>query len=106
LMDSIIRQLPGVLGDADSAVQDSFVNGLLDFPHYTRPEVFQSEGVPEVLLSGHHALIEKWRLKQALGRTWQRRPDLLAKRQLTKEESRLLAEYQQEQGSAQQEEVE
>jgi tRNA (guanine37-N1)-methyltransferase len=106
LMDAIIRQLPGVLGDADSAVQDSFVNGLLDFPHYTRPEIYQSEGVPEVLLSGHHALIEKWRLKQALGRTWQRRPDLLARRQLTKEESRLLAEYQQEQGSAQQEEIE
>lgn len=106
LMDAIIRQLPGVLGDADSAEQDSFVNGLLDFPHYTRPEVYQGEGVPEVLLSGHHALIEKWRLKQALGRTWQRRPDLLAKRQLTKEESRLLAEYQQEQDFAQQKEDE
>jgi len=99
LMDSIIRQLPGVLGDAESAEQDSFVNGLLDYPHYTRPEVYQGESVPEVLLSGHHAVIQKWRLKQALGRTWQRRPDLLAKRQLTKEESRLLAEYQQEQGS-------
>jgi tRNA (guanine37-N1)-methyltransferase len=101
LMDSIIRQLPGVLGDAESAQQDSFVNGLLDCPHYTRPEVYQGEGVPEVLLSGNHALIEKWRLKQALGRTWQRRPELLAKRQLTKEESRLLTEFQQEQGSAQ-----
>ena len=100
LMDSIIRQLPGVLGDAESAEQDSFVNGLLDYPHYTRPEIYQGEGVPEVLMSGHHALIQKWRLKQALGRTWQRRPDLLAKRQLTKEESRLLAEYQQEQDSA------
>ncbi|MEN6588009.1 MAG: tRNA (guanosine(37)-N1)-methyltransferase TrmD [Sulfuricella sp.] len=100
LMDSIIRQLPGVLGDAESAVQDSFVNGLLDYPHYTRPEVYQGDSVPEVLMSGNHALIQKWRLKQALGRTWQRRPDLLAKRQLTKEESRLLAEYQQEQDSA------
>ena len=100
LMDSIIRQLPGVLGDAESAEQDSFVNGLLDYPHYTRPEIYRDEAVPEVLLSGHHAVIQKWRLKQALGRTWQRRPDLLAKRQLTKEESRLLAEYQQEQGSA------
>lgn len=100
LMDSIIRQLPGVLGDAESAEQDSFVNGLLDYPHYTRPEVYQGENVPEVLMSGNHALIQKWRLKQALGRTWQRRPDLLAKRQLTKEESRLLAEYQQEQDSA------
>jgi tRNA (guanine37-N1)-methyltransferase len=97
LMDCIIRQLPGVLGDAESAEQDSFVNGLLDFPHYTRPEVYQGERVPEVLMSGNHALIQKWRLKQALGRTWQRRPDLLAKRQLTKEESRLLTEYQQEQ---------
>ncbi len=106
LMDCIIRQLPGVLGDAESAEQDSFVNGLLDYPHYTRPEVYQGESVPEVLLSGHHAVIQKWRLKQALGRTWLRRPDLLAKRQLTKEESRLLAEYQQEQGSVQKEEVE
>ena len=97
LMDCIIRQLPGVLGDAESAEQDSFVNGLLDYPHYTRPEVYQGERVPEVLMSGNHALIQKWRLKQALGRTWQRRPDLLAKRQLTKEESRLLTEYQQEQ---------
>jgi tRNA (guanine37-N1)-methyltransferase len=99
LMDSIIRQLPGVLGDAESAEQDSFVNGLLDYPHYTRPEVYQGENVPEVLMSGNHALIQKWRLKQALGRTWQRRPELLAARQLTKEESRLLAEYQQEQDS-------
>jgi tRNA (guanine37-N1)-methyltransferase len=96
LMDSAIRQLPGVLGDADSAAQDSFVDGLLDYPHYTRPEVYQSERVPEVLLSGNHALIRRWRLKQALGRTWLRRPDLLAARQLTKEESGLLAEFQAE----------
>jgi tRNA (guanine37-N1)-methyltransferase len=106
LMDSMVRQLPGVLGDNASAEQDSFVHGLLDCPHYTRPEVYNGEAVPEVLLSGHHAEIEKWRLKQALGRTWQRRPDLLAKRQLTKQEARLLAEYQQEQASAQQEETE
>ena len=105
LMDSLVRQIPGVLGDAESAQQDSFVQGLLDCPHYTRPEVFAGEGVPEVLLSGHHAEIEKWRLKQALGRTWQRRPDLLAARQLTQQEARLLAEYQQEQASAQQEET-
>ncbi len=105
LIDSLVRQLPGVLGDADSAQQDSFVNGLLDCPHYTRPEVFAGEGIPEVLLSGHHAEIEKWRLKQALGRTWQRRPDLLAQRQLTQQEARLLAEYQQEQASVQQEET-
>jgi tRNA (guanine37-N1)-methyltransferase len=105
LMDSLVRQIPGVLGDAESAQQDSFVQGLLDCPHYTRPEEFAGEGVPEILLSGHHAEIEKWRLKQALGRTWQRRPDLLAARQLTQQEARLLAEYQQEQASVQQEET-
>ena len=103
LIDAIVRQLPGVLGDAESAVQDSFVDGLLDCPHYTRPEVYRGEAVPEVLLSGHHVEIQRWRLKQALGRTWLRRPDLLAARQLTKEESGLLAafqaEYQQEQES-------
>ncbi|MDD5330041.1 MAG: tRNA (guanosine(37)-N1)-methyltransferase TrmD [Sulfuricella sp.] len=99
LIDAIVRQLPGVLGDADSAVQDSFVDGLLDCPHYTRPEVYRGEAVPDMLLSGHHAEIQRWRLKQALGRTWLRRPDLLAARQLTKEESGLLAEYQQEQES-------
>jgi tRNA (guanine37-N1)-methyltransferase len=103
LMDCLVRQIPGVLGDDASAQQDSFVQGLLDCPHYTRPEVYGGEAVPEVLLSGHHAEIEKWRLKQALGRTWQRRPDLLAQRQLTQQEARLLAEYQQEQVSAQQE---
>ncbi len=105
VMDSLVRHIPGVLGDAESAQQDSFVKGLLDCPHYTRPEVFAGEEVPEVLMSGHHAEIEKWRLKQALGRTWERRPDLLAQRQLTKEEARLLAEYQQEQASAQEEET-
>ena len=105
LIDSLVRHLPGVLGDAESAQQDSFVAGLLDCPHYTRPEIFEGEGIPEVLLSGHHANIEKWRLKQALGRTWQRRPDLLAQRQLTKQEARLLAEFQQEQASVQQEEI-
>lgn len=104
VMDSVVRQIPGVLGDAESAQQDSFVQGLLDCPHYTRPEVYAGEAVPEVLMSGHHAEIEKWRLKQALGRTWQRRPDLLAQRQLTKQEARLLAEYQQEQASVQEEE--
>jgi tRNA (guanine37-N1)-methyltransferase len=105
LMDSLVRHLPGVLGDAESAQQDSFVSGLLDCPHYTRPEVYEGEGIPEVLLSGHHAEIEKWRLKQSLGRTAERRPDLLAQRQLTKQEARLLAEYQQEQASVQQEET-
>lgn len=95
LIDSLVRQLPGVLGDAASAEQDSFVQGLLDCPHYTRPEVFSGEVVPPVLLSGNHAEIERWRLQQSLGRTWLRRPDLLEKRQLTKEESRLLTAFQQ-----------
>ena len=94
LMDSLVRQLPGVLGDAESAEQDSFVQGLLDCPHYTRPEMFNGEAVPPVLLSGNHADIQRWRLQQSLGRTWLRRPDLLAKRDLTKEESRLLAAFQ------------
>ncbi len=99
LMDSLVRQLPGVLGDADSAEQDSFVQGLLDCPHYTRPEVFNGEAVPPVLLSGNHADIQRWRLSQSLGRTWTRRPDLLAGRVLTKEESGLLASFQKEQDS-------
>lgn len=99
LMDAIIRQLPGALGDAESASEDSFVDGLLDHPHYTRPEVYENEAVPAVLLSGHHEEIRRWRLKQALARTRARRPDLLERRQLTQEESRLLAEIEQEQDS-------
>lgn len=98
LLDSIIRQLPGVLGDAQSAEQDSFVNDLLDCPHYTRPEVYDGMPVPPVLLSGHHAEINRWRLKQMLGRTWLRRPDLLQKRGLSDEERKLLDEFKQEQG--------
>jgi len=97
LLDCIIRQLPGVLGDAQSAEQDSFVNGLLDCPQYTRPEVYAGMAVPQVLLSGHHAEINRWRLKQMLGRTWLRRPDLLEKRGLDAEEQKLLAEFKQEQ---------
>jgi tRNA (guanine37-N1)-methyltransferase len=100
LIDAIVRQLPGALNDADSAIEDSFVDGLLDCPHYTRPEVYENEAVPAVLLSGHHAEIRRWRLKQSLARTRARRPDLLEHRQLTKEESRLLAEIEQEQDSA------
>lgn len=96
LIDSVVRQLPGVLGDADSAAQDSFVNGLLDCPHYTRPEVYRGERVPEVLLSGNHAQIGRWRLKQALGRTARRRPDLLAARALSEEERKLLEQFEQE----------
>lgn len=97
IIDAIVRQLPGVLNDADSAKQDSFVHGLLDCPHYTRPEVYEGAQVPAVLMSGHHADIERWRKKQALGRTWQRRPDLLASYALTKEDAKLLEEFKQEQ---------
>lgn len=96
VIDCIVRQLPGVLGDAESASQDSFVNGLLDCPHYTRPEVYEGEPVPQVLLSGNHAEIRRWRLKQALGRTWQRRPDLLRQRALSDDERGLLEEFKQE----------
>jgi tRNA (guanine37-N1)-methyltransferase len=98
LMDSVVRQLPGALGDAESANQDSFVQGLLDCPHYTRPEVYEGAVVPGVLLSGNHAAITRWRLKQALGRTWLRRPELLERRALTAEERVLLDEYRREQG--------
>lgn len=90
LLDAMIRQLPGALGDADSAQEDSFVNGLLDYPHYTRPEEFAGLKVPEVLLSGHHEKIRQWRLQQSLWLTRAKRPDLLAARPLTKEEARLL----------------
>ena len=103
LIDAIVRQLPGVLGDADSAIEDSFVNGLLDCPHYTRPEMYERKVVPEVLLSGNHAKIREWRLKQSLLLTRAKRPDLLAARPLTKEEARLLQEgiREQEQASSQ-----
>ena len=96
LMDAVIRQVPGVLGDAASAVQESFVDGLLDCPHYTRPEVYDGMTVPAVLLSGNHAEIERWRRKQSLGRTWERRPDLLARVALSEEQRALLDEYQRE----------
>ena len=95
-IDALARLVPGVLGHEDSAAQDSFVNGLLDCPHYTRPEVIAGQKVPEVLLSGDHAAITRWRLKQSLGRTWQRRPDLLRKLQLTNEQKGLLDEFIQE----------
>lgn len=93
VIDSVVRQLPGVLGDAESASQDSFVSGLLDCPHYTRPEQYAGQLVPPVLMSGNHAEIGRWRLKQALGRTWQRRPDLLEKRALSDDEQKLLEEF-------------
>jgi tRNA (guanine37-N1)-methyltransferase len=93
LIDAVSRLLPGVLGHADSAEQDSFVNGLLDCPHYTRPEVLDGKKVPDVLLSGNHAEIEKWRLQQALLRTRERRPDLFSHRELTRQEQILLEQY-------------
>jgi tRNA (guanine37-N1)-methyltransferase len=96
LIDAVVRQLPGALNDARSPAQESFATGLLDCPHYTRPETYAGERVPEVLLSGHHAEIERWRLKQALGRTWLRRPDLLARRSLSAAEQTLLAEFRAE----------
>jgi tRNA (guanine37-N1)-methyltransferase len=93
LVDAIVRQLPGALNDEQSAQQDSFVAGLLDCPHYTRPEVHDGMAVPGVLTSGNHDAIRRWRLKQSLGRTWERRPELLDGRALSPEESTLLAEY-------------
>jgi tRNA (guanine37-N1)-methyltransferase len=96
LIDACVRQLPGALGDDASAVEESFADGLLDCPQYTRPETYSDRKVPEVLLSGHHENIRRWRLKQALGRTWLRRPDLLQVRNLTAEERKLLDEFQRE----------
>jgi tRNA (guanine37-N1)-methyltransferase len=96
LMDACIRQLPGALNDEASAMEDSFAAGLLDCPHYTRPEIYEGRAVPDVLLSGNHERIRRWRLKQALGRTWQRRPDLLETRVLSSEEADLLDEFRRE----------
>ena len=96
LMDAVARLVPGVLGHAQSAEQDSFSDGLLDCPHYTRPENLNGQSVPSVLLSGDHQKIKQWREKQSLGRTWQRRPELLNDLALTEEQQRLLDEYQQE----------
>ncbi len=93
VMDSVLRLLPGVLGDAESALQDSFMEGLLDHPHYSRPEEIAELAVPEVLLSGDHGAIRRWRLKQALGRTWERRPDLLDAMDLDGDSQRLLSEF-------------
>ena len=98
VIDAVVRQIPGALGGEQSAADESFVNGLLDCPQYTRPEAYEGENVPEVLLSGHHENIRRWRLKQALGRTWLRRPDLLAARKLSVDEAKLLEEFQRESG--------
>lgn len=101
MMDTMIRLIPGALGHKGSAEEDSFTEGLLDCPHYTRPEEYQGLKVPDVLLSGNHKLIKEWRLKQSLGRTQERRPDLLEEKlqngTLSKDESKLLEQYQQDQ---------
>lgn len=98
LLDALIRRLPGALGNAQSAEEDSFATGVLDCPHYTRPEVYLGQAVPEVLRSGNHTAIARWRLQQALGRTAQRRPDVLAQRvatqALSREERDLLASFE------------
>ena len=114
IVDVVTRLIPGAVGNENSTRQESFTSGapevaagdapsstcvsggLLDYPHYTRPEVYEGKTVPAVLMSGHHENIRRWRLKQALGRTWLRRPDLLAARKLSKEEQKLLEEFQQE----------
>jgi tRNA (guanine37-N1)-methyltransferase len=93
LIDAMTRLIPGALGHSESAAQDSFVNGLLDYPQYTRPELIEDSPVPDVLLSGNHAAIAEWRLKQSLGRTMLKRPDLLNKIELNEQQHRLLEEY-------------
>jgi tRNA (guanine37-N1)-methyltransferase len=96
LVDAIVRQLPGAVSDAGSVQQESFADGLLDCPQYTRPEEYRGIRVPDVLLSGHHEEIRRWRLGQSLLRTWQRRPDMLAQRALSAEETQLLEEAKQQ----------
>lgn len=96
LIEALVRYLPGVLGNEDSVKSDSFSAGLLDWPHYTRPEVYGEDQVPPVLLSGHHEEIRRWRMKQALGRTWQKRPELLRDIELTDEQRELLNLYRRE----------
>jgi tRNA (guanine37-N1)-methyltransferase len=93
MIDAVTRWLPGALGHEDSASQDSFAEGLLDCPHYTRPEDLDGQQVPEVLLSGNHELIRRWRLQQSLGRTWLHRPDLIEKAELNTEQQALLEEF-------------
>ena len=102
MIDCIVRRLPGSLNDAESASQDSFSDGYLDWPHYTRPESWKDAKVPEVLMSGNHAAIARWRRKQALGRTWDRRPDLVDEAKLSREDRQLLEEYRRERQAAQQ----
>ena len=97
VIDAVSRFVPGVLGDYESAEEDSFATGLLDCPHYTRPEIFEDQKVPEVLLSGHHDNVRRWRLKQSLARTWLRRPDLLKQIELSAVEQKLLQDFIEEQ---------
>ena len=97
VIDAIVRLLPGVLGDDESAAQDSFMEGLLDHPHYTRPEEIEGRKVPDVLLSGDHAEIARWRYQQALGRSYMRRPDLVEKLDLSDEQQLLLDNFLKEQ---------
>ncbi len=93
IIDALTRQIPDALGHEDAAIEDSFYQGLLDYPHYTRPEIIDNQAVPAVLLKGHHQAIEVWRHKQALGHTWLKRPDLLEKLELTTHQQALLAEF-------------
>jgi len=93
VVDAVARHLPGVLGHAESAEQDAFSQGLLDCPHYTRPEVAEGQSVPPVLLSGDHQAVARWRRRMAIGRTWEKRPDLLESRELSDEEQALLDDY-------------
>jgi len=97
MIDAVTRLIPGALGHEDSAAEDSISSGLLKYPHYTRPDSFQGLAVPDVLMSGDHQAIERWRLKQSLGRTWQKRPDLLEKMNLSELQKKLLAEFIREQ---------
>ena len=96
VIDAITRLLPGVLGHEGSALQDSHMNGLLDYPHFTRPEQIEDSSVPDILLSGNHADIEIWRMKQMLGRTWQKRPDLLKNKKLSAAQENLLQQFKSE----------
>jgi tRNA (guanine37-N1)-methyltransferase len=98
MIDALARLIPGALNDEESAAQDSFMNGLLDCPHYTRPEDFEGQRVPEVLLSGDHAAIRRWRMREMLGRTWLRRPDLLQDLELSAEQQKLLQDFIAEHG--------
>ena len=99
LIDAVARMVPGVLGHQDSAAEDSFANGLLDCPHYTRPETYNGQQVPTVLLSGNHEKIRQWRLQQALGKTWLQRKELINRLALTDEQEQLLNEFIQQQES-------